>query len=243
MKTFGTRMAALAAFSVAYALPKDTPPGGGSVLAYPSQGCNNCLASASANRGFPDCIIYDSDDNLGQEFATSDGAGYNVWWDSGPPNPDCQIIVRTPASTDTPACGYFLTGWKKAGCYKTLITDSFMLQYCCGSGDCDAARPAASIEDAHYQMLHGNTSSVSLMIENLSGPSGKSSIEGIGEIAWERVDHRSSENEFERRTQDAPGKCTFSPSTGKVREGGRQTRITSNTVCNSGGSCSDTVSY
>jgi hypothetical protein len=36
-------------------------------------------------------------------------------------------------------CGDIVVGAKQAGCYPSLIQDTFMIQFCCGSGDCGAA--------------------------------------------------------------------------------------------------------
>lgn len=101
------------------------PPGDGNVAACHSQSCDNCGIFASANAGYPNCIIYPSNGNL-DGYDSSSGNGYDVWWNSGDPNPGCKIIVRTPASTDLPACGYFLRDWSVGGCYYTAIQESFM---------------------------------------------------------------------------------------------------------------------
>lgn len=234
MKTSHTGAALSAAFVFHSAAAMVTPPTDGNVLACKAQGCDDCPEQASVNEGYPECLIYQSAD-LGQGYAGKDGTGYSIWWDSGTPNAGCQIIVRTPASTDLPGCGYYERGWSQAGCYYTSIQDSFMLQYCCGSGDCGAASPAASIADAHYQMAQGNTSAVSLKVGSLIGQSGKRSIQDIGDFSYERSDYQAAANGLLERASD---ECTFNPTSGKTTEGGRQIRASGTTVCNSPGGCS-----
>lgn len=233
MKTPHTSAALSAALLVHSTMARVTPPDNGYVLACKGQGCDNCPVATSINEGYPQCLIYNSADSLGQDFAGKSGMGYDVWWDSGAPNAGCEIIVRTPASTDLPACGYYERGWKQAGCYYTAVQDSFMLQYCCGTGDCEAAAPAASVADAHYQMMHGNTSAVSLKVGNLVGESGKRSIEDFGDISWKRSDHHVAKDTLEERA-----KCTFHPTSGRTTEGGRQVKASGTNVCNNPGGCS-----
>lgn len=127
------------------ALPLVTAQGNtenGNIAACKAQACRDCPIYASANQGYPTCLIYGSSGNL-DGYEADSGHGYDVCkfysgpcclienlltlctgWNSGQPNPGCQIIVRTPASTDLPACGYFLRGWGDAGCYYTLIQQS-----------------------------------------------------------------------------------------------------------------------
>lgn len=132
-----------------------------------------------------------------------------------------------------------------------------MLQYCCGQGDCDAAAPAASIADAHSQALQGNTTVVSLKFGDVTGlgESGKRSIEGLGEVTWQRSDHAysrradgiESETEPERpqtlsRSLHQKRDCTFRPTSDRVTEGGRQVKASDTQICNSPNGCSLMIS-
>lgn len=220
-----------------------TPPSDGFIGACRGQGCGDCAVVTDSSEGFPNCLIYDSAATLGQDYATADGKGYDVWWNSGTPNPSCKIVVRTPASTDIPQCGYFLTAWDQAGCYFTSIQRSFMLQYCCGQGDCDAAAPAASIAEAHTQALQGNTTVVSLKFDNLAarGESGSHNIEGIGEVTWKRSDHATARRSEVPNLLPRQSDCKFIPTSDRITEGGRQVKATQTQICNSPGGCSQTI--
>nr|POF07233.1 hypothetical protein CFP56_78449 [Quercus suber] len=170
--------AVLHAASLVYSsLTMDVPADNEHIAVCHSQGCGDCVGAVGAMQGYPGCVVHDSASALGQDFASSSGHGYDVWWSSLAPDPMCSIIIRTPASTDVPGCGYYLTSWEEAGCYYTAILESFIVQYCCGAGDCDAAAPAASIADAHSQAALGNTTILSLAIEK-PNISGKRSVEG-----------------------------------------------------------------
>ena len=59
----------------------------------------------------------------------------------GEPNPECQIIIMSPVGQDVAGtnCGNVVLASKSAGCYYTHLDSTFMVQYCCGSGDCAAA--------------------------------------------------------------------------------------------------------
>ena len=53
------------------------------------------------------------------------------------------MIVKSPASTDEEACGYVVGSFKNAVCAQMNLKETFMIQYCCGSGDCEAATGSA----------------------------------------------------------------------------------------------------
>lgn len=226
------------------AIAQSPAPTDGSISACHGQICDDCPKIASANEGFPTCLIYDSPSQLGPSFSSPSGNGYDVWWNSGKPNDDCRIVVRTPASTDLPACGYFLTSWSQAGCYYTSIVQSFMLQYCCGQGDCDAASPAASMADAHAQAKMGNTTILSIPMDDLgaSGASfGTRSIEGVGDFSWKRSDHTYTKREPVEEPKVHRRDCTFNPTTDRTSVGGRQVRASGTQVCNTQGGCALTT--
>jgi hypothetical protein len=259
--------AVFSAAIVASVMARVTPPTDGNILACHGQGCDNCPVATSVNAGEPTCLVYNSADVLGQSFAAKGGNGYEVWWDSGPADPTCKIIVRTPASTDLPACGYYLTSWSQAGCYYTFIQQTFMLQFCCGSGDCEAASPARSVRDARLQARSGNTTMVSLMLGSMEslGESGKRSIEGVGEIGWRHTPAEESPVALDAETpapaeaatvspkiqapaaerraaDDVGGDCVFHPAGGKVTEGYKQYKASDTNTCNTSGGCSETAS-
>ena len=107
--------------------------------------------------GYPDCAVYTGASFQGAELETGGGCKFivklsmcsthlltvidEVWWNIGQPNPTCQIIVMSPVTSDTSGdnCGDVVVAAKNAGCYPSIIQSTFMIQYCCGSGDCSAA--------------------------------------------------------------------------------------------------------
>lgn len=239
--------APLACLTMAQTTP---PPGGGYISACHSQQCDgSCEASASANAGFPDCVTHDSRTNLGPAYAAASGHGYDVWWNSGKPDDTCRIVVRSPARTDLPLCGNYVTSWSQAGCYYTAVLESFILQYCCGTGDCDAASPARSMADAKAQAMMGNTTFVNLDLSSMFAASdtGTQDIDGIGQASWKRSDHAYSRREDINKPSEifkSPlhrRDCAFHPTSDRITEGGRQARATPSQECNTPGGCSISV--
>lgn len=72
-----------------------------------------------------------------------------MWWDIGKPDPGCQIIVMSPVGQDVAGsnCGNIVLAAKDAGCLYAHLEDTFMVQYCCGSGDCSKAGVGGSKRD------------------------------------------------------------------------------------------------
>jgi hypothetical protein len=157
-------------------------PGKGNILACEKNGCagSTCGPEFELGDGYPNCVIYQSRDVFaGYEFE-AEIDGYDVWWNSNEMDEGCRVIVRTPATVDVQNCGYYLTGWHDKGCYKTHLRNSFVLQFCCGSGDCDAAEPSTTMAQARVVALQGGTSSTSLGAFAALNGTGKRDIgEGI----------------------------------------------------------------
>jgi len=65
----------------------------------------------------------------------------DVWWNIGEPNPGCMVIIMSPVGQDVAGtnCGNVILAEKHAGCFYTHLSETFMTQYCCGSGDCAQA--------------------------------------------------------------------------------------------------------
>ncbi len=76
-------------------------------------------------------------------YWTNDQSGYEVWADIAPPDPGCKIIVRSPARVEDQDCGTVIGIFANAGCVKLVLRESFMMQFCCGDGDCEAAKVGA----------------------------------------------------------------------------------------------------
>ncbi|KAH8892268.1 hypothetical protein GQ53DRAFT_596485, partial [Thozetella sp. PMI_491] len=106
--------------------------------------CGDCPVSVtSAGTGFPNCVTYNSDDVFkNQGFPGAAGGGYEPWIDIAQPDQGCQIIVKSPAHTTLPGCGYTIGSFEQAVCAVLDIEKSFMVQYCCGIDQCkDAGVP------------------------------------------------------------------------------------------------------
>ena len=47
--------------------------------------------------------------------------------------------MRSPASVDEQECGVVVGAYKNAGCVAAVLKETFLVQFCCGTGDCGAA--------------------------------------------------------------------------------------------------------
>ena len=65
-------------------------------------------------------------------------SGYSVFLDVFEPDNGCAVLVKSPASTDEPGCGYVVGYFKNAVCTKMSLDKTFMIQHCC-NGDCEKA--------------------------------------------------------------------------------------------------------
>jgi hypothetical protein len=78
----------------------------------------------------------------------------------------------SPVGQDVPGtnCGNIVLAAKHAGCYYTHLDETFMTQYCCGSGDCAEAGVGGAKRDlseiiarADNGELNGDTFAVPLV--------------------------------------------------------------------------------
>ncbi|KAF2718949.1 hypothetical protein K431DRAFT_305544 [Polychaeton citri CBS 116435] len=106
-------------------------------------GCEYCPNKlTTAGKGYPTCVVYDRDTTLGgfQDQYKLVADTREVWFDIPlDPNPQCKTIVRSPAGNDQENCGYPVVANRGGVCFKAEIKPSFMIQFCCGTGDCTAA--------------------------------------------------------------------------------------------------------
>ncbi|POR34638.1 Uncharacterized protein TPAR_05159 [Tolypocladium paradoxum] len=101
--------------------------------------CGNCPISAAAvEQGSSKCVIYNSDDVFlrGQGFRESGTGAYAPYLDIKQPDPDCSILLRSPARTDLPGCGRVARSFEHAACVAVDPGASFMLQRCCAKDKC-----------------------------------------------------------------------------------------------------------
>ncbi|KAL8994416.1 MAG: hypothetical protein Q9169_005603 [Polycauliona sp. 2 TL-2023] len=100
----------------------------------------------TAGDGFPQCKIYDVETVLHvEDFEIAEGGGTSVFLDVFEPDAGCAVLVKSPASTDEPGCGYIVGNFKNAVCAKINLKKTFMIQQCCGSSECEAATGGAKM--------------------------------------------------------------------------------------------------
>ncbi|KAL8834865.1 MAG: hypothetical protein Q9170_003565 [Blastenia crenularia] len=108
---------------------------------------NGCPAQiTSSGDGFPTCKVYDTGDVLDVgDFEAAEGGGTQVYLNIFEPDQGCAVIIKSPASTDEEGCGYTIGSFRNAVCTAVALKESFMIQHCCGSGDCEAAGAGAKM--------------------------------------------------------------------------------------------------
>lgn len=70
-------------------------------------------------------------------------SGYQPYLDIPQPDPGCKVLVRSPADTTQAGCGFLKGAFGNAACAVLSIEKTFMVQFCCGLGDCNAAGAGA----------------------------------------------------------------------------------------------------
>lgn len=100
---------------------------------------NGCDYKFNVDLGYPECIVYSYYDFQGSGYPPSDNGGVDVFWDVPNPDEGCAYILRTPAYTDRPGCGINVLSVRNPSCNRVNIQQTFAVQYCCGTDDCNAA--------------------------------------------------------------------------------------------------------
>jgi hypothetical protein len=177
-------------------------PAEGSVLACEENGCagSTCKAEFALGDGYSNCQIYQTADAFAKYDFAAEKDSYDVWWNSNEMDEGCRLIVRTPATVDVQNCGYYLTGWHNKGCYKTHLRNSFVLQFCCGSGDCDDAGVADNMAQARVIALQAGTASTSLGSFALEGAGKRDVADGI-QMQWAPREPSSPSQLAKRKAQ------------------------------------------
>ncbi|THW55283.1 hypothetical protein D6D25_03418 [Aureobasidium pullulans] len=105
--------------------------------------CQDCpWFTTDSPTDYPACQVYDTKQFRGA-FPDAEGGGMEVYFDIQQPDPDCAMIIRSPAGTSMPECGQNVTTAYNAACAFATLSNTFMLQWCCGDGDCGAAGAGA----------------------------------------------------------------------------------------------------
>ena len=121
--------------------------------------CGNCPVAPGQAVGYPLCNIYDSSTVLGNNGfnGTTGGSvqshfrtiramlilnfyrGFQTWIDVPQPDKGCTVLIRSPAGVNEENCGVPVGSFSTGTCANVPLKETFMMQYCCGSGDCTAA--------------------------------------------------------------------------------------------------------
>ncbi len=59
--------------------------------------------------------------------------------DVAQPDPECKVIIKSPAHTTVPGCGYTIAAFEHPACAVLNLEQSFMVQFCCGEDHCRQA--------------------------------------------------------------------------------------------------------
>ncbi|KAH7304734.1 hypothetical protein B0I35DRAFT_484294 [Stachybotrys elegans] len=104
-------------------------------------GCGDCpVSTTTVGTGWPECVIYNSADVFTGLFdRNADTGKWDVWFDFPSNDQTCQWLLKSPAAVDIQTCGVPLVITRGPACRSVSLDESFMLQFCCGSGDCCAA--------------------------------------------------------------------------------------------------------
>ncbi|KAL8979146.1 MAG: hypothetical protein Q9177_006219 [Variospora cf. flavescens] len=102
---------------------------------------NGCPAQlTTSGPEYPKCVVYNTEDVLGVgDFRAAEGGGTEAFLDIQEPDPGCAFIVRSPASVETPGCGVAVGMFRNPTCAKIAFKQTFMVQHCCGSRNCESA--------------------------------------------------------------------------------------------------------
>ncbi|KAK8062317.1 hypothetical protein PG997_014414 [Apiospora hydei] len=127
--------------------------------------CSDCPSGlASSGPGWPECVVYDSNVVFGGQGFDEDVAGklrYRVYGDFKEPcgGASGNFMIRSPASISAVGCGNLVYSTQKAQCSGSItLEDTFMVQFCCGAGDCDAAHVPAGKRGDDLMLSGGGSS-------------------------------------------------------------------------------------
>ncbi|CAM1509817.1 Fc.00g001520.m01.CDS01 [Cosmosporella sp. VM-42] len=129
--------------------------------------CGDCPVSITSTGGYPDFVVYNSADIFtNQGFGGSTGGGLKTYLDVAQPDPGCTVIVKSPADTTVAGCGYEIGSFSQGGCAQLNLEKSFMVEFCCGRGDCKAAGAKRSVKFGRDGIAGGGAGGVYLKDEN-----------------------------------------------------------------------------
>ncbi|KAL6156612.1 hypothetical protein ACJQWK_07081 [Exserohilum turcicum] len=119
------------------------------VFLTPIQEAGECPAYGGKAVGYPECVVYPSD-QLGTDrgYPRTPSGQVQAWFDFPQPDAGCRYILRSPAGVTTyENCGIPKLTVTSAVCQLATLESTFMLQFCCGQGDCNAATGIGKRQD------------------------------------------------------------------------------------------------
>lgn len=99
-------------------------------------------------------------------------SGYAPFINIEEPDHGCSVIIKSPADTDIEGCGYPIGSFKHAACAAVNIEKTFMVQFCCGSSDCEAAgatKRSARFNRAYLEGRAGGGGGGGVYLQNKDG--------------------------------------------------------------------------
>ncbi|KAH6641071.1 hypothetical protein F5144DRAFT_481645 [Chaetomium tenue] len=119
--------------------------------------CDDCpVGITNAGSGYPDCVTYDSETVFyNSDFPGSDGGGWRPYIEIPELDETCQFIIRSPAHTDMPGCGYPIASFSNPVCAVVNLEKTFMVQFCCGLGDYSSAGASKLRRSAKFGGAYG----------------------------------------------------------------------------------------
>ncbi|KAH7407092.1 hypothetical protein DE146DRAFT_630352 [Phaeosphaeria sp. MPI-PUGE-AT-0046c] len=105
-----------------------------------SQENGECPAYGGTSAGYPDCVIYPTDQLSAERgYPRTEAGQVQAWFDFPQPDTGCKYILRSPAGVTTyENCGIPQITVSAAACQLVTLESTFMLQFCCNS-DCNDA--------------------------------------------------------------------------------------------------------
>lgn len=103
-------------------------------------GCSDCPLTVGPGNGWPTCVYYDTQQFADAGYPVEDNGQMTVFFDIPDLDAGCRYFVRTPVvqGTDTNCGGNVLIA-QGATCAPVRVDNTFILSFCCGTGDCSAA--------------------------------------------------------------------------------------------------------
>jgi len=137
-------IATLMAVGMAVSMPTDPKPlsvrqDDSSLWMCRDNGCGDCPLYFGAGSGWPDCPFYTGDQLTDNGFPVLDSGLIQIFIDVPAQDPGCSTLIRTPVTPNGENCGGNVIVAQGETCAPIAIDNTFIVSFCCGTGDCTAA--------------------------------------------------------------------------------------------------------